>query len=170
MSHPYTVNFCTASQVLALYAGLFVVIRMGRPGIAPDERKTALVVGGLWFVLVFIANILLARAGVMSPLPLLNNFMHTGLWIGICLTALYFGNRHTVGILPLCIAFAVFSLVVKYAENHLFGTWDLDHFFYVFRGNPAYILGWSLADGLYPVITLIGVRLISRFVSGLVPS
>jgi len=30
------------------------------------------------------------------------------------------------------------------------------------------VLGWSLADGLYPVLTKYGLRLLARFVPGLV--
>ena len=67
-----------------------------------------------------------------------------------------------------CIAFATFSLIVKYAEQLLFGTWELDHFFHVFHGNVAYVLGWSLADALYPPITFYGLRLLGRWVPGLI--
>ena len=165
----YTIHPLSILEVLLVYASLFVVIRFTKKGFDADERKTALVVGGLWATLVFIANILLERAGLMSPLPLVNNLMHTGLWIGICLTFLYFGIREREPIWAQCVAFAIFSLVVKVAERILFGTWEHGHFFHVFRGNAAYILGWSLADGLYPIITILGVRLLARFIPGLMP-
>ena len=64
--------------------------------------------------------------------------------------------------------FATFSLIVKYAEQLLFGTWEHGHFFHVLRGNFAYVVGWSLADGLYPPLTFYGLRLISRWVPGLI--
>jgi len=67
------------------------------------------------------------------------------------------------------IVFATFSLIVKYAERLLLGSWELDHFFHVFHGNFAYILGWSLADGLYPPLTFYGLRLLGRRVPGLIP-
>ena len=38
----------------------------------------------------------------------------------------------------------------------------------LFKGNFAYILGWSLADGLYPILTLYGLRLLAPRVPGLV--
>mgnify|MGYP003288614026 CR=1 FL=1 len=38
------------------------------------------------------------------------------------------------------VVFATFSIIVKYAEQLAFGTWDLDHFFGVFEGNFAYVL------------------------------
>ena len=37
------------------------------------------------------------------------------------------------------------------------GTWTTSS--HVFEGNFAYVLGWSLADGTYPVITLFALRL-----------
>ena len=61
-----------------------------------------------------------------------------------------------------------FSLAVKVVEHAVFGTWDHGHFFHVFKGNAAYIIGWSVADGLYPPITFYGLRIVSRFVRGLV--
>ena len=67
-----------------------------------------------------------------------------------------------------CALFFGFFLVVKYAEHFLFGTRELDHFLHLFRGNFAYIMGWSLADGLYPVLTLYGLRLLGKRVPGLI--
>lgn len=163
----YTVTPLTVASLLAVYAGLFVVIRALKPRIEPDERKTAYVIGGVWAVAVFMANYLLYRAGVMSFLPWVNNFMHTFLWIGVCLTFLYLGVRERQSMVAQFVMFATLSLVVKYAEHLLFGTWDLGHFFHVFHGNAAYILGWSLADGLYPPLTFYGLRLLERHVSGL---
>jgi hypothetical protein len=158
----------TALAVLLIYGGLFVIIRGFKPTIEPDERKTALAIGGTWAVTVFIGNYLLYRAGLMSFLPWVDNFMHTFLWIGGCLTVLYLGVRDDQPMIAQCIMFATFSLIVKYAERLLFGSWELDHFFHVFHGNVAYILGWSLADGLYPPITFYGLRLVERRVSGLI--
>ena len=37
------------------------------------------------------------------------------------------------------------------------------------RGNAAYVIGWSLADGLYPLFTLLGLRLAGRRIPRLVP-
>ena len=155
--------------VLALYAAIYVVIRtIARGGIPKAERKTAWVIGLSWAVSVFIANFLLYRAGVMSFLPWPNNFLHTFVWIGFCLTPLYLGVREETPMASQFVIFATFSLVVKYAEQMLFGTWDLDHFFHIFRGNASYVLGWSIADGLYPPLTLFGLRLVGKFVPGLV--
>src|SRR5262245_15642579 len=161
----------TASRVIALlllYGALFVIIRLVKPTIEPAERKTFIAIGALWAVAVFVANYLLYRAGVMSFLPWLNNFMHSFLWIGVCLPWLYLGVRDGHSMPVQFVAFATFSLIVKYAERLLLGTWELDHFFHVFRGNFAYVLGWSLADGLYPPITLFGLRLLARRMPGLI--
>lgn len=164
----YTITPVRVLAVLALYAALFMVIRLSKPALGPEERRTFVTIGALWAVLVFIGNYLLFRAGLMSFLPWLNNFLHTFLWIGGCLSYLYLAVREDQPMIVQCFAFAAFSLVVKYAEQLLFGTWELDHFFHVFRGNVAYVIGWSLADGLYPPITLYGLRLLGRWVPGLI--
>lgn len=159
----YTVTPGRALALLAFYAALFVVIRVIKPRIERDDQATFLVIGAAWAVSVFIANFVLYLAGVMSFLPWLNNFMHTFLWIGLCLAWLYLGVREQQHLLVQCILFATFSLVVKVMEQVLFGTWEHPHFFHVFQGNTAYVLGWSLADGLYPPITLFGLRLVQRW-------
>ena len=53
------------------------------------------------------------------------------------------------------------------AEQIVFGTWDLDNFFGI-DGNGAYVIGWSLADGTYPILTLYGLRLAARWIPGLI--
>lgn len=164
----YTVTPVRVLGLLALYAALFVIIRLVKPSVEPAERKTLFTIGAIWAVAVFIANYLLYRAGLMSFLPWLNNFMHTFLWIGVCLSFLYLGVREDQPMAVQFVVFATFSLVVKYAEQLLFGSWELDHFFHVFRGNFAYVIGWSLADGLYPPLTFYGLRLLGRWVPGLI--
>ena len=114
----------------------------------------------------FVANWLLYKAGAMSFLPWVNNFMHTFLWIGLCLSWLYLGVRETQPLWIQLLLFTTFSLVVKYAEQKLFGTWEHDNFFGI-GGNGAYVLGWSLADGTYPILTLFGIRLAARRLDGL---
>ena len=163
----FTVTPVTVLGALLLYAALFVVIRTYEPRVAPPERRTALVIGPGWAASTFVANYLLFRAGLMSFMPWLTNFLHTFLWIGVCLTFLYLGVRRTQPMWVQFVMFATFSLVVKYAEQMLFGTWGLPHFFHVFKGNVCYVLGWSLADGLYPPLTLYALRLLRRSVSGL---
>lgn len=167
MDAAYTVTPTRVIGALLLYAGLFAVIRTHKKRIGPDERKTALVVGGLWAVSVFVANWLLHRAGLMSFMPWTTNFLHTFVWIGGCLTFLYLGLRHRESMAVQCVVFATFSLVVKVVEQQLFGIWDHGHFFHLFEGNAAYVVGWSLADGLYPPLTFFGLRALGRHVTGL---
>jgi hypothetical protein len=163
----YEVTPLRVLAVLLFYAGLFTIIRVIKPRIEPEERRTAVAIGLAWAAPVFVANYLLYKVDLMSFLPWVNNFMHTFLWIGICLTFLYLGVRSTQPMLVQIILFTTFSLIVKYAEHIAFGTWDQDNFFHVFEGNWTYILGWSIADGMYPVLTLWGLRLASRWIPGL---
>jgi hypothetical protein len=165
----YTITPVRVIALLALYAALFFIIRFfSKPALGPADRKTFYTIGTLWAVIMLIGNYLLYRAGVMSFPPWLNNFLHTFLWIGVCLSYLYLAVREDQPMVVQCIPFVLFSLTVKYAEQMLFGTWELDHFFHVFRGNTAYVVGWSLVDGLYPLITLYGLRLLGRWVPGLI--
>jgi hypothetical protein len=152
--------------VLAFYAAVFVIIRLSRERIEPFERKTFIAIGIAWAGPVFIANYLLYKAGAMSFLPWVNNFMHSFLWIGFCLSWLYLGVRETQPMILQFVLFTTFSLIIKYAEQKLFGTWEHDNFFGI-GGNGAYVMGWSLADGTYPVLTLFGLRLAARFIPGL---
>lgn len=156
------------AAVLLLYVALFVVIWSRPSRVAAAERRTAWVVGGCWAGSVFVLNYLLYRAGVMSFLPWINNFLHSFVWIGVCLTLLYLGTRRSQSMGVQFVLFATFSLIVKVGEQRLLGTWEHPHFFYVFQGNAAYVLGWSLADGLYPPVTLFGLRLLARWIPGLV--
>jgi hypothetical protein len=162
----HTITPLRVLGVLAFYGAMFVVIRLSRTRIAPFERRTFIAVGVVWAVPVFIANYLLYKAGAMSFLPWINNAMHSFLWIGFCLSWLYLGVRETQPMILQIVLFTTFSLIVKYAEQKLFGTWEHGSFFGI-GGNGAYVMGWSLADGSYPVVTLYGVRLAARWVDGL---
>lgn len=165
----YTITPGRVLALLLLYAGLFTIVRAIRPGIDRGEVRTFLVIAVGWSVSVFVANWLLYRAGLMSFLPWVNNFLHSFVWIGLVLAFLYLAVRRTQPMWAQFVIFATFSLIVKVAEQILFGTWEHEHFFHVFQGNLAYVLGWSLADGLYPVITLVGLRLLDRRIPGLRP-
>jgi hypothetical protein len=164
----YEVTPLRVLAMLLFYAALLTIVRVIKPGIEPEERRTAVAIGLTWAVPVFVANYLLHKADLMSFLPWVTNFMHTFLWIGIVLTFLYLGVRSNQSMLTQIVLFTTFSLIVKYAEQIVFGTWDQDNFFHVIDGNGAYILGWSLADGMYPVLTLYGLRIASRWIPGLI--
>lgn len=164
----YTLTPLTVGAVFLFYAALFIVIRINKKKIEKNEARTFWTIALMWAPTVFVGNYLLYLAGFMSFLPWLNNFMHTFIWIGGCLTFLFLGLREDQSMFTQFVAFATFSVVVKYAENMLFGTWEHDHFFYVFKGQTAYIMGWSLADGLYPILTLYGLRMLKKFIPGLI--
>ena len=95
--------------VLAFYAAIFVIIRLSRERIEPFERKTFVAIGLVWAVSVFPANYLLYKAGAMSFLPWVNNFMHSFLWIGFCLSWLYLGVRENQPIVLQIVLFTTFS-------------------------------------------------------------
>ena len=140
-----------------------------QPGIARVELPTAAAIGLVWAVSVFLANYLLYRAGAMSFLPWVTNFLHTFIWIGICLTIVYMGVREVAPMWAQFLVFFGLSLVVKLAERVLFGTWELDNFFGI-PSNVAYVLGWSLADGTYPLLTRFVLRRVAAGVPKLVPT
>jgi hypothetical protein len=152
--------------LLLVYGALFIVMRYANRSVPAGFRRTFITLWIGWAVGVFIANWLLYRAGAMSFLPWLNNAFHTFIWIGLCLGFLYAG-AHRRPFLEQFALFAIFSFIVKWAELTLLGTWELDHFFGI-PGNIAYITGWSLMDGLYPVVSVVGLKLVSRWIDGLV--
>ena len=153
--------------VVVVYAAMFILMRYANRTVAAAFRKTAVVLGVAWGLGVFVGNYLLYLIGLMSFLPWLNNAFHTFLWIGVCLSFLYAGC-HTKPVWEQVLLFVIFSFIVKVAERSLLGTWELAHFFVVFKGNMAYIIGWSLMDGLYPFISKAGLTFASRRMPGLV--
>ena len=152
--------------LLVVYACLFLVMRYANPRIELYFRRTFWTLFFGWGAGVFIANYLLFRAGAMSFLPWLNNAFHTVPWIGLCLGFMY-AEAHKRPLWEQFALFAIFSFIVKWAEHTILGTWEHGNFFGI-PGNIAYITGWSLADGLYPVVSVAGLKYVSRFVSDLV--
>jgi hypothetical protein len=154
------------SLVLLVYAGFFVVMQQIYPHIDPEFRKSFRLLFFAYGIGIFIANYLLFRLGFMSFMPWLNNFFHTFIWIGLCLTFLYNGS-YRKPFWQQFVLFAVFSYAVKLTEHQLLGTWEFGNFFGI-QGNTAYIIGWSLADGLTPLLSFIVLHLAGRFTGGLV--
>src|SRR5215212_4006518 len=136
---------------LAVYAALFILMRYGNETVELNFRKTFWILFAGWGAGVFLGNYLFYLLGFMSFLPWLNNFIHTFIWIGLCLSFLYAG-AYKRPLLEQAALFAIFSFIVKWAERAILGTWEMDHFFFI-QGNLAYITGWSLMDGLYPIIS-----------------
>jgi hypothetical protein len=152
--------------VLAVYGSLFIVMRHANARVELNFRRTFWIVFVGWAVSVFIGNYLFYRIGIMSFLPWLNNFFHTFIWIGLCLSFLYAG-AYKKPFWEQFALFAIFSFIVKWAEHEILGTWEMDRFFFI-HGNLAYIIGWSLMDGLYPLLSAIGLRIVSKYVEGVV--
>ena len=152
--------------VLVLYASVFVVMRHANPGVELNFRRTYWILYFGWSVGVFIANFVLFKLNVMSFLPWLNNFFHTFIWIGLCLGFLYAGC-YKKPFWEQFVLFTIFSLIVKAIEHDLLGTWEFENFFGI-PGNRAYIVGWSLMDGLYPLVSLVGLKIVSRYASGVI--
>lgn len=159
-----------AQYLLALiaYAGFYVVIRYASGQVTPDFRKTFWVLYIAWGLNIFIGNFVFYLLGIMSFYPWLNNAIHCFLWIGFGLGTLFAGSyRHPMWVQ--FVLFATLSFAIKVIEQRVLGTWEFDRFFFI-QGNLAYLIGWSVVDGFYPVLSTIGLRLASRFVKGLVVS
>ncbi len=150
--------------MLLVYAGLFVAMRQAAPRMEPEFRRSYWILYAVWAVGTFAGNYLFYRLGIMSFLPWLNNFIHTFVWIGLCLGFLY-SISYKRPLWEQLVLFAIYSFVVKVTENKVLGTWEFNRFFFV-EGNLAYIIGWSLVDALYPVGSAIVLRIASRFITG----
>lgn len=152
--------------VLLLYAGLWVAMRQASPRLDPAFHRSFWVLYVVWAVGIFAANYLFYRLGIMSFIPWLNNFIHAFIWIGLCLGFLY-GISYKRPLWEQFVLFTVYSLVVKFAENKILGTWEFDRFFFI-EGNQAYILGWSLVDALYPIGSFFVLLIAARFITAIV--
>lgn len=158
--------------VLVLYGAMFLLIRHGSRNIELNQRKSAVILGTVWAMSIFVGNYICYLVGVMGFLPWLNNAFHTWIWIGVCLTWLYMGlyKRPLLQQIPL---FIIFSFIVKIGELVLLGTWDFPHFFWIdsvfgLEDPLTYIIGWSVMDGLYPPISIAILRLASRVTDGII--
>ena len=152
--------------VLLIYLLLFFIIRNANRRIELNFQRSARVVAIGWSVCVFAGNYLFYKIGIMSFLPWANNIIHSFVWVGCCLSFMYAGCYRK----PLweqCLLFSIFSFFVKHAEHEILGTWEQDNFFGI-PGNASYIIGWSLMDGLYPVISSWALRLFSKIIHGIV--
>ncbi|HTR28574.1 MAG TPA: hypothetical protein VMH27_04860 [Puia sp.] len=154
--------------VLLIYLLVFLLVWYPRRTIELNERNAFTLLFIFWFVVIFTGNYLGYLAGVMSFLPWLDNFMHSLLWVGIALTWLYFS---TLG-LPWyyrCFLSGMYSFIIKYAEHTILGTWTVDPYF-SFTGPYAYIIIMALVDCLYPPVSDLLLKLVSkRFTSFYLP-
>ncbi|MBK9124032.1 MAG: hypothetical protein IPM16_13080 [Chloroflexi bacterium] len=152
--------------VLLIYLGLWIAMRQSGQKFEPGFRRTFIVLYVAWAVGIFVGNYLFHLLGIMSFYPWLNNFIHSFLWIGLGLGFLY-AISYKRPLWEQMVLFAIYSLVVKFAEQRILGTWEFDRFFFI-EGNLAYIIGWSLVDAAYPILSALGLRFGKRFISGLV--
>jgi len=156
-------------SILLVYFVLYLLIRGYRlSGLPQDEKKTLWILGACWAIIVFGGNYLLYRLGIMSYTPWLLNFIHCFIWIGLVLPYLHLSTRFTASVPRQILYFVAYSFIVKMAERQLLGAWEHDHFFWIFSGDFAYILGWSILDGLYPLISKFGLRILSNWVDNLI--
>ena len=146
--------------VLLVYFLMFAFIRYPKPVVELNYRSNFKFLAFVWSIAMFTGNYLFFKLGIMSYLPWLNNFIHSFLWIGLCLTWLYYCCHHRP-IIEQFIFFSFTSFVIKMAENILLGTWNMDTFLGV--KNPyAYIIAMSLVDGFYPIISSLLMRWLGK--------
>lgn len=135
--------------VLLIYLLMFLLIRQSKPVIELNYRGNFLFLAIVWAILMFTGNYLFYLVGVMSFLPWLNNFIHCFLWIGICLSWLYY-VAHERPLWECFIHFSFTSFIVKFAEYQLLGSWQMESFLGIHHPY-AYLIAMSLVDGIYPV-------------------
>ena len=137
--------------VILVYFFMFLFIKYPKPFIELSYRGNFKLLAVVWSVAMFTGNYLFFRLGVMSFLPWFNNFIHSFLWVGLCLTWLYYCcNQRPM--LEQFLFFSFTSFIIKMTENKLLGTWNMESFLGV--KNPyAYLIAMSLVDGFYPVIS-----------------
>jgi hypothetical protein len=151
--------------VLLVYAGFFVVIRYAHATVDADFRKTFWLLFVVWALGIFLGNYGFYQLNIMSFYPWLNNFIHSFIWIGLCLGFLYAGSYRRP-ILEQFVLFTMLSFAVKLAEHQILGTWTFDRFFFI-DGQLAYLIGWSVVDGFYPILSGLGLKLAARYIKGL---
>jgi hypothetical protein len=137
--------------VLFIYALFFLLISYPKPKLELNYRGSFRLLAIVWPLLMVGGNYLGYLSGMMSFLPWLNNIIHSFIWIGLCLTWLYYSCHHRP-MLEQVALFAFISFLMKVMENRLLGTWEKDHIF-MFKGDYAYIIAMSLIDGIYPVVS-----------------
>ncbi len=146
--------------VLLIYGLLFLFIRYPKPAVELNYHSTFLFLSLFWSVLMFGGNYLGYRVGMMAFLPWLDNFLHSFVWVGVCLCWLYYSTLER----PLweqVVFFAFTSFIVKVAEKLIIGTWSMDNYLGI-KSPYAYIIAMSLIDGLYPVASLWIVSALSK--------
>lgn len=146
--------------VILIYLLMFLFIRYPKPKLELNFRNSYKFLAIVWPLMMVSGNYFGHLSGLMSFLPWLNNIIHSFIWIGLCLSWLYYCCRHRP-IWEQALFFSFTSFLVKIMENKLLGTWEMDHFL-IFRGEYAYIIAMSLIDGVYPVVSRWFLKLASK--------
>ncbi len=154
--------------ILILYATVLFIAWWHKRKLDTAERKTFIVIYLMYAISIFFINYLGYVIGVFSYLPWFpNNFLHTFVWIGIVLTYLFMAIRKEHMVVQF-MAFAAFSLVIRYAEYKIFGVWDGQGTLYESYGTDAYIALWSYVDGFYSIATFLLLRILKKWIPGLI--
>jgi hypothetical protein len=151
--------------VLLIYLLIFLLVWYPKRTIELNSRNSFQLLYIFWFVVIFTGNYLGYRLGVMSFLPWLANFLHSFIWVGFVLTWLYFSSLE----LPWyyrCFLSGMYSFIIKYAEHTILGTWTYDPYF-SFTGPYAYIIFMALVDCLYPPVSDLLLKLVSKRFTGI---
>ncbi|MDQ3020802.1 MAG: hypothetical protein M3R36_09565 [Bacteroidota bacterium] len=151
--------------VLLVYGMMFIIMRYANKDIELNFKKSFILLFFFWSIGMFIGNYVFYLLGVMSFLPWLNNFIHSFVWVGLCLGFLYTGAYKREWYEQFAL-FSIFSFVVKVFENLILGTWDLENFL-CFHGKYYYIIAMSLVDGFYPVISKFILTIVSKYYKGI---
>ncbi|MDQ6610755.1 MAG: hypothetical protein M3Y85_13130 [Bacteroidota bacterium] len=137
--------------VLFIYLLMYLFIRYPKPKLELNYQSNYFFLAALWSGLIFFGNYLGYRAGMMSFLPWADNFVHSFLWVGVCLSWLYYCT-HERPWWEQFIFFAFISFIIKIAENIIIGTWNMDSYLGI-HSKYAYVIAMSLIDGLYPIVS-----------------
>ncbi len=151
--------------VLLIYGLMFIIMRYANESIELNFKNSYRFLFVFWSVLMFIGNYVSFLFGVMSFLPWLNNFIHSFVWVGLCLGFLYAGCYKREWYEQFLL-FAIFSFIVKIFENLILGTWDFNHYLGI-DGKYSYIIAMSLIDGFYPLISKFILTLVSKYNKGI---
>jgi hypothetical protein len=151
--------------VLLIYGLMVIIMRYANKNVELNFEKSYWLLFFFWSIAMFIGNYVSYLLAVMSFLPWLNNFIHSFVWVGLCLGFLYAGcyKRDWYEQFLLC---AIFSFIVKVFENLILGTWDFDNYLGV-DGKYTYIIVMSLVDGFYPIISKILLTIVSKYYKGI---
>lgn len=116
-------SFFDYAWVHLIYGLFFLFIRYPKPSVESNYRSTFRFLSVFRAVLMFGGNYLGYLVGLMTFLSWLDNFLHSFVWVGICLCWLYYGTYERPW-WEQFLFFAFISFIVKVAEKLVLGTWS----------------------------------------------